>query len=131
MQVQFTSSNVFRELNKALCAFLPAKAFPNMPRKDLARVSAAANGGNFAANARDEIPPIATGNWGCGAFGGDPLLKGVIQIMAAAQARMHTCVYLCVCMYVLGLWCACSRCSISGSNSDYGCDTSVCVCMCI
>ncbi|CBY08840.1 unnamed protein product [Oikopleura dioica] len=30
---------------------------------------------------------IATGNWGCGAFGGDPELKFVIQMIAAALAK--------------------------------------------
>eukprot|EP00262_Sarcandra_glabra_P004609 TRINITY_DN15738_c0_g1_i1.p1 TRINITY_DN15738_c0_g1~~TRINITY_DN15738_c0_g1_i1.p1 ORF type:complete len:586 (+),score=90.93 TRINITY_DN15738_c0_g1_i1:140-1897(+) len=29
---------------------------------------------------------VATGNWGCGAFGGDPELKSVIQWLAASQA---------------------------------------------
>lgn len=33
--------------------------------------------------------PIATGNWGCGAFRGDPQLKSVIQLMAASQARRN------------------------------------------
>lgn len=28
---------------------------------------------------------IASGNWGCGAFGGDPQLKSLIQLMAAAE----------------------------------------------
>lgn len=28
---------------------------------------------------------IATGNWGCGAFGGDPELKAIIQWLAASQ----------------------------------------------
>ncbi len=28
---------------------------------------------------------VATGNWGCGAFGGDPHLKSLLQLMAAAQ----------------------------------------------
>ncbi len=27
---------------------------------------------------------VATGNWGCGAFGGDPHLKALIQLMAAS-----------------------------------------------
>ncbi|KAL5716102.1 poly(ADP-ribose) glycohydrolase [Ranunculus cassubicifolius] len=34
---------------------------------------------------RDNIG-IVTGNWGCGAFGGDPELKSVIQWLAASQA---------------------------------------------
>ena len=29
---------------------------------------------------------VATGNWGCGAFGGDPHLKGLLQLMAASVA---------------------------------------------
>ncbi len=28
---------------------------------------------------------VATGNWGCGAFRGDPQLKSLIQLMAAAE----------------------------------------------
>lgn len=28
---------------------------------------------------------IATGNWGCGAFGGDPEIKSMIQWLAASQ----------------------------------------------
>ncbi|KAH8273412.1 hypothetical protein KR026_003779 [Drosophila bipectinata] len=30
-------------------------------------------------------PGVATGNWGCGAFGGDPYLKAVLQLMVCAQ----------------------------------------------
>ena len=30
---------------------------------------------------------MATGNWGCGAFGGDPHLKALIQLMAAAECN--------------------------------------------
>ena len=29
---------------------------------------------------------VATGNWGCGASGGDPEMKALIQLMAAAEA---------------------------------------------
>lgn len=28
---------------------------------------------------------ISTGNWGCGAFGGDPEIKSMIQWLAASQ----------------------------------------------
>ncbi|KAL6065054.1 poly(ADP-ribose) glycohydrolase [Balamuthia mandrillaris] len=31
------------------------------------------------------LKPIATGNWGCGIFKGDPQLKAIIQVIAAAQ----------------------------------------------
>ncbi|KAI5643402.1 poly (ADP-ribose) glycohydrolase (PARG) domain-containing protein [Phthorimaea operculella] len=34
-----------------------------------------------------QYPGLATGNWGCGAFGGSPGLKSLIQLMAAAQTR--------------------------------------------
>lgn len=38
----------------------------------------------------DALPlPLATGNWGCGAFGGDPQLKSLIQLMASSQARRN------------------------------------------
>ena len=30
---------------------------------------------------------VATGNWGCGAFRGDPQLKSLIQLMAASLCR--------------------------------------------
>ncbi len=84
---QFAPGKVFRELNKALCAFLPQNAFKNMARN--------CGGIGF----QDETPAVATGNWGCGAFGGDLILKAIVQFMAAAQARMH--VFMCVCVNVL------------------------------
>ncbi|XP_035523845.1 poly(ADP-ribose) glycohydrolase [Morone saxatilis] len=57
---QFSISKVTRELNKAYCGFK-------------------GQGNNE--------PDIATGKWGCGAFNGDPQLKAVIQLMAAAKAK--------------------------------------------
>ena len=36
---------------------------------------------------------IATGNWGCGAFGGDPQLKALIQLMAAAETNRDMCYF--------------------------------------
>lgn len=52
---QYTEENIKRELNKAFVGF---------------------HG--------DVKTAIATGNWGCGAFKGDPKLKALIQLMAAA-----------------------------------------------
>ena len=54
--VQFRRPAVERELNKAFAAF------------------------------RGAGPAVATGNWGCGAFGGDPRLKLAVQLAAASQA---------------------------------------------
>lgn len=52
----YTAGDVHRELNKARAGF----------RRD------------------ERQRPIASGNWGCGAFGGDPALKAVIQWLAAS-----------------------------------------------
>ncbi|CAJ0602073.1 unnamed protein product [Cylicocyclus nassatus] len=55
---QYRVENIDRELNKAYAGF----------------------------TTRTEVsPPIATGNWGCGVFGGDKELKSLIQMMAAAK----------------------------------------------
>ncbi|XP_066474841.1 poly(ADP-ribose) glycohydrolase isoform X2 [Tiliqua scincoides] len=59
---QFAPEKIRRELNKAYCGF----SRPGVPLHHLSAV--------------------ATGNWGCGAFGGDPRLKALIQILAAAEA---------------------------------------------
>ncbi|XP_068665005.1 poly(ADP-ribose) glycohydrolase 1-like [Aristolochia californica] len=40
---------------------------------------------NQASEAQENIG-VATGNWGCGAFGGDPEIKSVIQWLASSQA---------------------------------------------
>ncbi|KAF4090391.1 hypothetical protein AMELA_G00051260 [Ameiurus melas] len=59
---QFQPEKFTRELNKAYCGF----------------VRQGVNTQNLSA--------IATGNWGCGAFGGDTRLKALLQLMAAAEA---------------------------------------------
>lgn len=60
---QFVPEKIRRELNKAYCGFLR----PGISSENLSAV--------------------ATGNWGCGAFGGDARLKALIQILAAAVAE--------------------------------------------
>ncbi|RXM99855.1 Myoferlin [Acipenser ruthenus] len=59
---QFIPEKIRRELNKAFCGF----ARPGVESTNLSAV--------------------ATGNWGCGAFGGDTRLKALLQMMAAAEA---------------------------------------------
>ncbi|KAJ8339499.1 hypothetical protein SKAU_G00362850 [Synaphobranchus kaupii] len=61
---QFNMQKVVRELNKAYCGFMGEEDIPS-----------------------DYYPAVATGNWGCGAFGGDPRLKALIQMMAASVAK--------------------------------------------
>ncbi|XP_076686654.1 poly(ADP-ribose) glycohydrolase isoform X1 [Andrena cerasifolii] len=61
-QAQFSISNITRELNKAYVGFIGCESNKN------------------------NLPAIATGNWGCGAFRGNPKLKVLLQLMAAAVA---------------------------------------------
>ena len=63
-EIQFTPELRRRELQKAYCGF---------------HSTCPGTSGSFAA--------VATGNWGCGAFGGDVQLKSLLQIMAAAKAK--------------------------------------------
>ncbi|XP_018413910.1 PREDICTED: poly(ADP-ribose) glycohydrolase [Nanorana parkeri] len=58
---QFTPDKIKRELNKAYCGFFREGIEPK------------------------NLSAVATGNWGCGAFGGDPRLKALIQLLAAAE----------------------------------------------
>ncbi|MBN3312236.1 PARG glycohydrolase, partial [Atractosteus spatula] len=58
---QFNPEKIRRDLNKAYCGFVR----PGVKSQNLSAV--------------------ATGNWGCGAFGGDTRLKALLQMMAAAE----------------------------------------------
>lgn len=60
---QYQYHFVKRELNKAYCGFYDDTLPPA------------------------HLPAIATGNWGCGAFRGDPHLKALIQLVAASEAQ--------------------------------------------
>ena len=46
-----------------------------------------------APTGESRIRPVATGNWGCGVFRGDPELKAVIQWVAASAAGCPVLVY--------------------------------------
>jgi len=51
-------------------------------------------------NSKDNCPSVnsvdcigvATGNWGCGAFGGNPEIKSMIQWLAASQVQEKCCI---------------------------------------
>nr|XP_032814975.1 poly(ADP-ribose) glycohydrolase isoform X1 [Petromyzon marinus] len=58
---QFEQQKLEREVNKAFCGF-------------------------SCPDAAGSLPPVATGNWGCGAFGGDKRLKALLQMLAASEA---------------------------------------------
>ncbi|XP_072050769.1 poly(ADP-ribose) glycohydrolase-like [Amphiura filiformis] len=66
---QFKPELIRRELNKAYCGFHSEGTPPQ------------------------NIPALATGNWGCGAFGGDTRLKGLLQMMAAAECQRQVCYF--------------------------------------
>ena len=76
---QFSSGAIERELNKAYVGFLGAR-------------DGALDGEPPGAVAAAPLPPIVTGNWGCGAFGGDLQLKAMIQWLAASLAG-RVCVH--------------------------------------
>lgn len=38
-------------------------------------------------------PGVATGNWGCGAFGGNAHLKSLLQLMACTEAKRPMAYY--------------------------------------
>ncbi|XP_076881005.1 poly(ADP-ribose) glycohydrolase 1-like [Bidens hawaiensis] len=109
---QFRHEFLVREVNKAFCGFSdPCKSHRyQMLFKDDHSSEAElhhdpknleSNSDNLGicqpANVEDEVG-IATGNWGCGAFGGDPELKAMIQWLAASQALRPFVVY-----YTFGL----------------------------
>ena len=82
---QFSSGAIERELNKAYVGFLGARdgALDGEP---IGARDGALDGEPSGAVAAAPLPPIVTGNWGCGAFGGDLQLKAMIQWMAASLA---------------------------------------------
>lgn len=80
--LQYESSCLLREVNKAFCGFsdqskhqLYAKLFQDSVTKD-----------NSPSISSGEYIGVSTGNWGCGAFGGNPEIKSLIQWIAASQA---------------------------------------------
>ena len=62
--------------------------------RELRKLRAALGDGGEAERADGgAAAPFATGNWGCGVFGGDARLKALLQWMAASRARRDVLYY--------------------------------------
>ncbi|CAD5320080.1 unnamed protein product [Arabidopsis thaliana] len=68
---QYKLESLLRETNKALCGFLHV----------------CKNQSNGQCIDHEDGVGVVTGNWGCGAYGGDPELKSLLQWLAVSQAR--------------------------------------------
>ncbi|KAG0579976.1 hypothetical protein M758_4G141000 [Ceratodon purpureus] len=75
---QFQEKLLLREVCKAYCGFLSTEKVPSICE---------------GAEKRREYEGIATGNWGCGAFGGDLSIKSMLQWIAASEAGWSTVKY--------------------------------------
>lgn len=85
---QYRHKFLLREINKAFCGFsdsCKSKQYQTLLKDDDFSES-------LSLNFEDEIG-IVTGNWGCGAFGGDPEIKAILQWLAASQALRPFLVY--------------------------------------
>lgn len=47
----------------------------------------------FSSREKENLAPVATGNWGCGAFQGSTSLKALLQLMACAAAGRNLVYY--------------------------------------
>ncbi|KAK7405966.1 hypothetical protein VNO78_07578 [Psophocarpus tetragonolobus] len=110
---QYRENLVLREINKAFCGFvyqykyqlnlkmLQEKGCSSAQFDASTSTSMETIEGKFSnmeiRNSQNDIG-IATGNWGCGVFGGDPEIKTIIQWLAASQAQRPFVAY-----YTFGL----------------------------
>ncbi|XP_062170299.1 poly(ADP-ribose) glycohydrolase 1-like isoform X2 [Alnus glutinosa] len=113
---QYKQECLLREINKAFCGFFDQSKYQQYERlfqenvyfeahldqklHETASTSGDTYGGksvnqviiNYEKNCQslghEDNIGIATGNWGCGAFGGDPELKTIIQWLAASQVTL-------------------------------------------
>ncbi|QHO27941.1 Poly(ADP-ribose) glycohydrolase [Arachis hypogaea] len=104
---QYREKFVLREINKAFCGFLyqfkyqkilqengwsseqfDASTLTHMEtsEEEISNHEFEKFQNNYQRMEQGNNIGVATGNWGCGAFGGDPELKAIIQWLAASQA---------------------------------------------
>ncbi|KAF9905301.1 hypothetical protein EC991_001849 [Linnemannia zychae] len=79
---QFERHYLLREINKAVVGFRQSPI--NASEWGLARPEEGNTNNSSSSAGKARFRPIATGNWGCGAFGGHLQLKFVIQWIAAS-----------------------------------------------
>merc|ERR1711920_625418 len=58
--------------------------------RELLKLYAGCSGATLRSPVKVRKKVAATGNWGCDAFGGDPQLKAVLQLIAGGGARLDT-----------------------------------------
>ncbi|XVF86196.1 hypothetical protein PTKIN_Ptkin18bG0021000 [Pterospermum kingtungense] len=99
---QYKLKYLLRETNKAFCGFLDESKYRQYKMlfklNEAPSASIETSGGSMKEEVQksddrggqfmdpESCIGIATGNWGCGAFGGDPEIKTIIQWLAASQA---------------------------------------------
>ncbi|XP_018679624.2 poly(ADP-ribose) glycohydrolase 1-like isoform X1 [Musa acuminata AAA Group] len=100
---QYEVEGLVRETNKAFCGFLDQSVYKrrlkwyanSSNQENSTGISENENRSEVEGNSDSESSQvmdlqdnvgIATGNWGCGVFGGDPEIKSIIQWLAASQA---------------------------------------------
>ncbi|KAK7310100.1 hypothetical protein RJT34_07370 [Clitoria ternatea] len=104
---QYKANYLLREINKALCGFLYQSNYRQYQKLlqengcssfDAATSMSMETSEGKTSNHENRIfqndyhgieqgnTGVSTGNWGCGAFGGDPEVKAIIQWLAASQA---------------------------------------------
>ncbi|KAJ7949870.1 Poly(ADP-ribose) glycohydrolase 1 [Quillaja saponaria] len=107
---QYSTKFLLREINKAFCGFLDQSKHQECKKlleekgcspvllhmtaltsterieREQANELTRNSGKDCLSVVEEDNIGIATGNWGCGAFGGDPEVKTIIQWLAASQA---------------------------------------------
>ncbi|KAJ3683507.1 hypothetical protein LUZ60_013734 [Juncus effusus] len=90
---QYETENLLREANKAFCGFMDQSKYQiylsyfqeNSNNISLQNIETSSSS-NLGSDSDEGKIGISTGNWGCGAFGGDPQIKSIIQWLATSQA---------------------------------------------
>ena len=107
---QYSERGMLRELKKLRAGLGEGGGYADEPKEAEAEAAAEAESGpppakktrsssRHASSSASLVPPaggrrpFATGNWGCGVFGGDARLKALLQWMAASRAGRDVLYY--------------------------------------